>query len=361
MPRIRLILPLAAAALLAGAQVASGGSSTQVVVAQVFAGGGNTGAPYQNDFVELFNRSAASVDLTGWTLQYASAAGTTWQPTALAGTVPAGGHYLVQLASTANVGAPLPVPDATGTSNLAVSGGKVALVRDATALGCGATAGSCSGVASLEDLVGYGSAADFEGAAAAPAPSATTALVRTGGGCTDTDANDADFVTAAPAPLSSADPAAPCSAPSPSAGQSAAVAVDVQSLLSVTLDQSTLAFPPAVPGSTPSPLAERVTVSSNAAAGYALSVHRTAFTPSDLPLGIGVTLPAGASAGGAPTDGTLAPVPVVPAADLLLGSTAGASAPTGDVWATSVGFTAPLPAVVPGHYTATLTFTVLER
>jgi len=102
-----------------------------------------------------------------------------------------------------------------------------------------------------------------------------------------------------------------------------------------------------------------VTVTSNDPSGYSLTVHRTAFAPADLPLGIGVTLPAGASAGGAPTDGSLVPVPLLSAADLLLGSAASPSGAGGDVWATSVGFASVLPVVSAGHYTATLTFTVI--
>src|SRR5262249_26279082 len=34
----------------------TGPSTSSVVVSQVYGGGGNTGAPYTNDFVELFNR-----------------------------------------------------------------------------------------------------------------------------------------------------------------------------------------------------------------------------------------------------------------------------------------------------------------
>ena len=140
-------------------------ASSDMVVSQVFAGGGNTGAPYTNDYVELFNRGATSVDLSSWSVQYATGSGTTWQVTPLSGSVQPGGRYLVQLASAA-VGAALPTPDATGTTNLAVSGGKVALVHAAAALACGA---SCSADPLVSDLVGYGSATDYEGTAAAPA------------------------------------------------------------------------------------------------------------------------------------------------------------------------------------------------
>src|SRR5215203_776203 len=128
MRRISQLSTLAIALALLVAPAASS-SSSDMVVGQVFAGGGNATAPYTNDFVELFNRGAATVDLSTWSIQYATGSGTTWQVTPLSGSVPAGGHYLIQLASAAAIGAPLPAPDATGTSNLAVSGGKVALVH----------------------------------------------------------------------------------------------------------------------------------------------------------------------------------------------------------------------------------------
>jgi uncharacterized protein len=352
MKRIHLLVLLAALALSLSAASARGSGSGSVVVAELYAAGGNSGAAYANDYVELFNRGAGSVAIDGWTLQYTSASGTTWQTTALGGTIPAGGRFLVQLASGGTNGAALPAPDATGTSNLAVTGGKVAVVDNATALSCGASAGSCSAVASVEDLVGYGGAGDYEGSGAAAAPTATTALARAGGGCTDTDDNAADFSTAAPAPQNSSSGASACSAPPPppnGASASAGVDVDVQPLLSIALDHPTLSFPAAVPGTTPAPLPEHVTVTSNDASGYTLSVHRTAFAPHDLPLGIGV--------GG----GGLVPVPIAPASDLLLATASGPSGNGGDAVATSVGFVSPLPVVPAGHYTATLTFTVIGR
>ena len=55
--------------------------STDVKVSQVYGGGGNAGAEYRNDFIELFNRSAADVSVAGWSVQYASSTGTTWQVT----------------------------------------------------------------------------------------------------------------------------------------------------------------------------------------------------------------------------------------------------------------------------------------
>jgi hypothetical protein len=358
----RILIALTLFALLAvGAAPVEGATTSTLVVSQVYAGGGNAGASYQNDYVELFNRGAAAVDLTGWTIQYAPAAGTTWQATTLSGSLASGRYYLVQLASSAAIGAPLPTPEATGTTNLAASGGKIALVRSATALTCGATAGSCSAVAALEDLVGYGGATDYEGTAAAPSLDSTSALIRAGGGCTDANANATDFTAVAPVPRNSATPQSSCGGSTTANGTgSASVDVDVQPVISISLERAALAFGSAVTGSTPAPLSERVTVFSNHSTGYALSIHRSAFTPADLPLGVGASAPAGAQLG-AGVGSTLAPVPVTPAADLLLGTTSAASPGTGDVWPVSVGFSAPLPAVAPGHYTSTVTFTVVGR
>src|SRR5512143_3122221 len=72
--------------------------SANVVISQVYGGGGNTGAPYTNDFVELFNRGTASVLLTGMSVQYASATGTgnfgSNPVVALSGTLAPGQYYL---------------------------------------------------------------------------------------------------------------------------------------------------------------------------------------------------------------------------------------------------------------------------
>jgi predicted extracellular nuclease len=343
-----LLLVLACAVF---AVPAAQGATSSVVISQVFGGGGNSGAPYTNDFVELLNRGASPVDLSSWTIQYASAASTTWSTTALSGSIQPGHYYLVQL-SGGTVGAPLPAPDATGTTNLAGSGGKVALVHDGTALSCGASAGSCSANALIEDFVGYGSATDYEGGGPAPALGNTIAATRADAGCTDTNSSAADFTAEAPSPRNSASPAASCSAttpPGPTASAAASVAVDLQQVLSIALERSSISFGNTVSGSTPAPISEHVTVVSNDTAGYDLTVHRSAFVPTDLPLGLSVS------------SGAMVPIPIVPAADLLIGSASAPSASAGDVWPTSVGFSTPLPVTIPGHYTATLTFTVIGR
>jgi predicted extracellular nuclease len=185
------------------------GVSPEVVIGEVYGGGGNVGAPFANDFVELFNRGSGAVSVAGWSVQYASAAGTTWSVTALTGSIQPGRGYLVRLAG-GSTGAALPAPDASGTTNMSATSGKVALVTNATALGCGA---NCHAAAGVRDFVGYGSANDFE-TAAAPAGSNANSVAR-GNPNADTDSNAADFAAGAPTPQNSAGGADPCGYPSP--------------------------------------------------------------------------------------------------------------------------------------------------
>jgi hypothetical protein len=359
--RLLALLCLASVLLVSAA---SGSGTSGIVVAQVFGGGGNAGAPLQNDYVELFNRGSASVSLSGWTIQYATAAGTSWSSTALSGSIPAGGSYLVQLAGGAT-GAALPTPDATGSTNLAATSGKIALVRNATALTCGAAPGSCSAIASVEDLVGYGTASDYDGSAAAPDLSATTAAIRAGSGCTDADANATDFAAGAPAPHNSASAAHPCTVvpPPPGGGTSAdaAVQVEIQPALAISLERASIDFGRTTPGVAPAAISERVTITSNHAPGYALTVGRTAFSPADLPLALQAAAPAGGVLAAPFAGGAFVGIPAAPSPAISVGTTSSASVAAGDVWPTSVGFTSPFPNAAPGRYTATLTFTVIGR
>jgi predicted extracellular nuclease len=54
-------------------------TQAQVVISQVYGGGGNANATYTHDFVELFNKGNATVDISDYSIQYASATGTNWQ------------------------------------------------------------------------------------------------------------------------------------------------------------------------------------------------------------------------------------------------------------------------------------------
>ncbi len=210
---------LTAIALALGVQAAA--ASTQgVVISQVYGGNGNT---FASDYVELLNASAAPVSVAGWSVQYASSTGTGHFAANPVVALPAlvlqpGQFLLVGLASSVT-GAALPAPDVTGTTNLSSTSGKVALMSTATGLACngGSTLCSPAQLAQIVDLVGYGVANFFEGAAAAPLITATTASLRAQGGCTDTDNNSADLGTGTPSPRNTGSPASSCGGVTPTA------------------------------------------------------------------------------------------------------------------------------------------------
>ncbi|CAN5828952.1 hypothetical protein BH11GEM1_BH11GEM1_08670 [soil metagenome] len=185
----------------------SSAASPGVVMSQVYGGGGNGGSVLKNDYIELYNASGADVSLSGWSVQYASATGTTsWFVTPLSGTLPSGHYYLVQEAVGAGGTTSLPTPDATGTIAMSATAGKVAIVSSTTAL----SGSGCPPAATVVDFVGYGSTANcFQDGGPAPAPSNTTAAIRGDGGRKNTNSNAGDFTSGTPAPRNSASPALP--------------------------------------------------------------------------------------------------------------------------------------------------------
>ncbi len=207
------------------AQTSQALGSADLVISQVYGGGGNSGAKWKQDFVELFNRGTTAVSLNGLSIQYAGGNSTfLTQSTSTSGasvvalpdkTIEPGKYFLVQLDEGTGGTDDLPTPDHTGATEMGGSNGKVALVSGTTALDCGTTAKSCfgdAGAGSVIDLVAYGTAQGFEGTGATPALSNTTAAFRAGSGCTDTDDNKADFTTGAPAPRNSSIAAHSCAA-----------------------------------------------------------------------------------------------------------------------------------------------------
>jgi uncharacterized protein len=188
------VLATATAALVA-AGPAPAAPSSGLVVSELYGGGGNSGATYTNDFVEIANRGSSAVDVGGYTVQYHSASATgAWQATQLSGTLAPGDGYLVAEAAGTGGTTPLPGPQATGTIAMAANGGTIALVDGTAALTC--TDSAACRTASV-DLVGYGTAAINETAPAAGA-SNTSSVQRKD--APDSDDNSADFAAAAPTP-----------------------------------------------------------------------------------------------------------------------------------------------------------------
>src|SRR5689334_2831655 len=84
-------------------------AGTALVINEVFGGGGNVGAPYNQDFVELYNPTSSAISVTGMSVQYRSGTGNS-NPSGvipLTGSVASHGYYLVGGATGVN-GSPLP-------------------------------------------------------------------------------------------------------------------------------------------------------------------------------------------------------------------------------------------------------------
>ena len=133
-------------------------AASDIVISQVYGGGGNTGALYRNDFIELFNRGASPVNLSNWSVQYGAAANTSWSVTALpAIDLQPGQYLLVQQAKGAGGTQDLPTPDASGSLTMSGTTGKVLLSNSKTA-----QVGASPTGAAVIDLVGFGTANGFE-------------------------------------------------------------------------------------------------------------------------------------------------------------------------------------------------------
>jgi predicted extracellular nuclease len=209
------------AALLAGTAMAPVASAValappNIVITQVYGGGGNASAVYSHDFIEIFNRGSTTVNLAGMSVQYASSKGTSWSVTALPNRDLLPGQYLlIQEAAGANspTAAPaLPTPDVVtvsggGATNspsaMSATTGKVLLSSDIAAQ----SGDSPSGLTVL-DLVGFGvltGTSNVTGFETAPIGAATnTKAVRRKVSCTDTNDNSQDFEIVTPTPRNSA-------------------------------------------------------------------------------------------------------------------------------------------------------------
>ncbi|CAN5205883.1 hypothetical protein BH20ACI2_BH20ACI2_20270 [soil metagenome] len=188
--------------------------SPNIVISQIYGGGGNSGALYTHDFIELFNRGNSSVNVNGWSVQFAAAGASSWtQTTALPNvTLQPGQYLLIQQASAGANGSPLPTADVIGSIPMDTASGKVALVSNTTTL-----TGPCPTGGAIVDFVGYGIAANCsEGVPVGTAtsfPSAINAAKRNSGGCTDNDLNRNDFAISVATPRNTASSTNVCIGP----------------------------------------------------------------------------------------------------------------------------------------------------
>lgn len=185
----RRIGTLAIAALVSSLATVPAHAATdgfQVVISEAYGGGGNSGATYTHDFIELYNPTDADIDLTGYTVEYFSGKGGSGGKATLTGSIPSGGHFLIQGGQGNGGTTALPTPDADAGLTMSGTNGAVQLADAA---------------GTAVDTVGYGSATLNEGSPVAGA-SNSQSVSRDAAG-TDTDNNAADFTAGAPTPQNS--------------------------------------------------------------------------------------------------------------------------------------------------------------
>jgi hypothetical protein len=192
--------------------------SPNIRIAQVYTGGGTTGAAYKRDYVVLFNNTGTDVDISGWVLCNGTSTGN-WVAAANgkyvipAGTWIAGCGYLLVTCGPVSAGG---LADLTGDLNTPSATLSLAGSNRIGLFTSGMTASNftCNAQdAFLVDKVAWGTTNCPEGTAAPNAGTNGTAE-RLGGGTVDTDDNLADFVVvapnASPVPKSAATPTLSC-------------------------------------------------------------------------------------------------------------------------------------------------------
>jgi len=196
--KLSIRVPVLISLLVTVLPIPAGAVSSNLVISQIYIGTGDSDSKPHNQYLELFNRGTLTVNLQGYTVQYAQEGLNTWQTFPLSGSISPGQYYLIRASSTFGTGN-LPQPDLTISLTFPLTIGKFALVNDTAALDT-----SCSTDPKVVDLVGYGPTSCNETRALTP-PTELQLLahLRKGGGCTDSDNNFADFSAVTPLPRNS--------------------------------------------------------------------------------------------------------------------------------------------------------------
>jgi hypothetical protein len=156
-------------------------SMPDVIITEVYGGGGNSGATYKNDFIELYNTTESSIEIGGWSIQYYTATNigvSTNNFVIPAGeTIVANKYFLIQAATAGGGTINLPTPDAVCTLGLSATAGKVILYATNEAQTI-SDLNSITGNAYFKDYVPFGTTATPVWVSATAAPSNTTSASR---------------------------------------------------------------------------------------------------------------------------------------------------------------------------------------
>lgn len=241
--RFSLIWAVAAAVMIFAPMTNVAQATTHgVVISAMYPGGGNPGATYTHDYIEIFNASSSPVDITDWSVQYSNPVSAHWQKTFLPSLVLQPGQYLLARQDPGPHGTVTPPADAQGSSGMQGDGAfKVTIVRSRLTIHGHSPWEDASMTGRIEDFFGGGVANRWEGQAKSGTLDWTQAWFRHGGGCQDTDNNNNDFYsgTAYPNMRSLTTPLAPCFATTGTTGTiSSTESIDSGQAVSVTVNDA---------------------------------------------------------------------------------------------------------------------------
>jgi hypothetical protein len=155
-----------------------------VIISEVYGGGGNSGATYTHDFIELYNTTASPVDISGWSVQYYGATTTGLSTNVFVipsgKSIPAYAHFLIQAAQGSGGSVALPTPDAISTIAMGAAAGKVILYTTSEAQTISDLT-SITGNPNFKDYVPYGTTAIPVWGSATVAVTNTTSASRIAG------------------------------------------------------------------------------------------------------------------------------------------------------------------------------------
>jgi len=186
----------------------------KIRISQVYPRGGEPGATYQKDFIELFNADTKTINLQGWSIiltSYNSAGQTTNIGATITNSINLvpGQHVLLTMPGTGSNGQALTAEFNIDAISLSSDGAQVFLIQKdhlPPVFLCPSAAPDPRGA--VVDVVGYGLAVCTSGTPA-PIPPPNKSLMRIGSGCTDTFDNKNDFALVDPNPRKFSSPLSP--------------------------------------------------------------------------------------------------------------------------------------------------------
>lgn len=171
---------------------------TNVVISEVYGGGGESSAPYKYDYIELYNNSDSVIELNGWYVHYGASTTDLNFKTSLSGRILPRSFYLIKELGTGTNGLELPLSDISGSITMARGAFKVALTNNDVKP-------TTVNDTNVIDFIGAGNANMYEGSRALYG-SVTESLQRviSEGVAIDTNDNGNDFILGVPSPMNSA-------------------------------------------------------------------------------------------------------------------------------------------------------------